>query len=160
MNVMVFDGAAIRQARKARGLTLDALASMLGASKFALSRWENGKARPNDEAARKLADWLQPDLKHDRMQGSVEPFRFGSNGMTVQEWRAATQPIEIKVSQKLKEGAADLGLDLLQLFETVGAQAVRKALDEEWKRQNAEAIRHNNEIIEREGLPFAEFRRF
>lgn len=158
MNVTVFSGAQIRQARKAKRLTQEDLARELGTSKFALSRWENGKARPSDAAARKLIDWLRAEGEPLPEGRSADPDRSQRNGMAIHEWRAAIQPLEIMVSRKLKEGAADMGLDLRHLFETVGAQAVREALEAEWKRRNAAFIRAANEELERNGLWNEDFR--
>ncbi len=69
-----------------------------------------------------------------------------------QELRAADQMLEIKVSLKLLESAAELGLDLQKLFESVGTDAVRNAMGKEWNRQNADFIRSANEEFERNGL--------
>jgi transcriptional regulator with XRE-family HTH domain len=55
----------LKEARKAKGLTLEALGGLLEASKQTLSSWENGRYEPNLEQLGKLceilgctADWL------------------------------------------------------------------------------------------------------
>ncbi len=137
MNMMVFDGEAIRRARKAQGLTLEALAAIIGSSKIAISRWENGKAHPRPEVARRLQQWLSQNAP---------------DNANAPDHRFATRTLSISVPQRLFETAAEEGLNITQLFETVGTQAVRKAVEDEWRRQNAEAIRHNNEELEKNGL--------
>jgi transcriptional regulator with XRE-family HTH domain len=149
MTVVVFDGAEIKRVRKAKGLSLEQLAKVLGASKFAISRWENGKARPNELAARRLVTWLGQGAPGAR---SARDGQDMSEDMSVEEWRASTPSITIKVPMKLTKAAADYGLDVVRLFETVGTDAVWSSFEEEWKNRNAAAIRHNNEELERAGL--------
>jgi antitoxin CcdA len=157
MGMALLDGNQIRKARKAKGLTLDDLAKLIGSSKIAISRWENGKSRPREAVALRLEEWLS---RNAASGGSSQSDRYMRNGMTVQEWRAPTQPLAIKVPMKLIESAADDGLDLAKLFETVGTEAVRNTLADEWKRRNADAIKAWNEELEKNGLPLEKYRMF
>jgi transcriptional regulator with XRE-family HTH domain len=158
LNIMVFSGAEIKRARKAKGKTLEALAKEIGTSKFALSRWENDKARPSEDAAHKLAAWLAAEAAQANTRQPNSPVAFQHNELNSFTFRTVSQALEIKVSGKLRRDAEELDLDLAYLFETIGTTAVRKALEDEWKRQSAEAIRHNNREFERNGLPLAAFR--
>ncbi len=94
MNFMVFNGAAIRRARKARGLTLESAGSRVGASKFAVSRWENEMARPNEAAARKLQRCSITAGMRAQQAGRTKPSRFAQSSMTMPEWRADTQRLK------------------------------------------------------------------
>lgn len=71
-----FIGARLRQAREARGLTITALAELLGVTKQAVSQYENGSGSPRPEVLTRLASVLNlpmhfftkplPDLSFDR----------------------------------------------------------------------------------------------
>jgi transcriptional regulator with XRE-family HTH domain len=148
MAAIIIGGEQIKAERERRGLTQAQLARILGVTHSAVSHWESGRTEIAPLTARRVAGWLGESAD----DGARQPERFQRNGLTVQEWRAAAQPLSIKVSMKLIEAAADDGLDLVQLFETVGTQAVRDAIASEWKRRNAEFIQAANEELERNGL--------
>ena len=55
-------GAILRQLRKEKGLSQDALSKLIGVKVTAISRWEVNKVLPNLEMAIKLADALEVSL--------------------------------------------------------------------------------------------------
>jgi len=54
--------------------------------------------------------------------------------------------------------AKRLGINVSQACEEGLAKEVRKALGEEWKRENREAIESSNEYVRKHGLPLARYR--
>jgi antitoxin CcdA len=154
MGAIIIRGGDIKAAREKRGLTQKQLAKLLGVTHSAISHWELGRTEVAPASAKNLARWLSAGTASDVGLGVSEEKSSQSLQISrdIHAWRAATQPFEIHVSQKLKESATELELDLKALFETVGTEAVRDALAQEWRRRNADAIRHNNEELERNGL--------
>ncbi len=136
MNMIFFDGEAIRRARKAQGLTLEALAAIIGSSKIAISRWGTEKVIRGQRCTT-AAGMAQPECAGQR-ELSRSPL--------------CDTDIEHFGPQRLFETAAEEGLNITQLFETVGTQAVRKAVEDEWRRAERGSIRHNNEELEKNGL--------
>jgi antitoxin CcdA len=68
--------------------------------------------------------------------------------------------VNLTMDEALLARARAAGLNLsAELEETVRAK-IANLEAERWKRESAEAIRHNNEILEREGLPLAKYRMF
>lgn len=58
------------------------------------------------------------------------------------------------------EEAKRLGINVSQACEAGLSKEVRKALGEEWKRENREAIESSNEYVRKHGLPLAKYRLF
>jgi antitoxin CcdA len=56
--------------------------------------------------------------------------------------------------------AKRLGINVSQACETGLQEQVRKALGEEWKRENRQAIESWNKWIEKNGMPYDEYRQF
>jgi transcriptional regulator with XRE-family HTH domain len=142
MSAIIIRGKDIRRARKARGMTQTDLAKLVGRSTGTVSQWEKGTSEVGPEAAKRLALWLAQ---------KPEP---------VSEHGTATSPATCSISlpPKLAEIASELGVDIADLYATVGTEAVREELKRLWKEANAEAIRQKNECYEKNGLPLAEYR--
>lgn len=51
-------GAALRQERKRRGMTLEDMAEYLGISSITIGLWERGKVRPNEDNQRLIREKL------------------------------------------------------------------------------------------------------
>jgi antitoxin CcdA len=56
--------------------------------------------------------------------------------------------------------AKRLGINLSQACEIALSEQVRRALGEEWKRENREAVESSNEYVRKHGLPLARYRQF
>ena len=70
------------------------------------------------------------------------------------------KPTNVSLEATLVEEAKALGVNLSQSAEAGVREAVRAAKAEEWKRENAEAIKASNEWVEKNGLPLAKYRMF
>lgn len=141
MSAIIISGEDIRRARERNGISQAELALVLGATAATISRWETGERIPRSEAARRLAAWLAQ---------TPEP---------VAGKPAGTAPgVAIEVPARLAEIAAELGVDIGDLYKTVGTEAVRAELVRLFKQANAEAIRQQNEYIDQYGIPLANLR--
>jgi antitoxin CcdA len=58
------------------------------------------------------------------------------------------------------EEAKRLGINVSQACETGLQEQVQKALGEEWKRENREAIASWNKWVAENGMPYDEYRHF
>jgi antitoxin CcdA len=67
--------------------------------------------------------------------------------------KARRRPVNLSIREDLVAAARQLGLNLSQAAEGGLEQAVRKAREAEWLRENAEAIEAHNRWIEEHGLP-------
>lgn len=62
----------------------------------------------------------------------------------------------VSLSTKLVDEAKAMGINLSEACE----QGLRAALNEQWKRDNKEAIKGWNEWVRENGLPLAKYRQF
>ena len=77
-------GEKIMQARKAKGLTQDALAQMVNVSRQTVSHWENGRALPDVTTAAQLSKVLDVDfLADDEARDAGEPLAAERNRRSV-----------------------------------------------------------------------------
>jgi antitoxin CcdA len=66
----------------------------------------------------------------------------------------------VSLPSDMVEEAKRLGINVSQACEVGLAKEVRKALGEEWKRENREAIESWNKWTRENGLPLAKYRQF
>ncbi|MBK8374936.1 type II toxin-antitoxin system CcdA family antitoxin [Sphingorhabdus sp.] len=66
----------------------------------------------------------------------------------------------ISLAEDLVSEAKRLGINMSQICEKSLEQEVRKALGEEWKRENKAAIESWNKWVDQNGLPLAKYRQF
>lgn len=72
----------------------------------------------------------------------------------------ARKQASISVDAALLSDARDLDIDVSRVAETGLAAAVKAERERRWRLENAEAIRAENEYIEKHGLPLAKYRQF
>lgn len=70
------------------------------------------------------------------------------------------KPTNLSLDQNLILEARELGINISQAAEGGLKEAVSKAKSEQWKRENAEALKSSNEWIEKNGLPLEKYRSF
>lgn len=70
------------------------------------------------------------------------------------------KPTNVSLSVELVENAKRLGVNVSQACETGLSEEVRRALGEEWKRENKAAIESSNQYVLKNGLPLARYRQF
>lgn len=73
---------------------------------------------------------------------------------------APRRATNISLPGDMVEEAKRLGINVSQACETGLQEQVQKALGEEWKRENREAIESWNKWIAENGMPYDEYRRF
>lgn len=73
---------------------------------------------------------------------------------------AAKRATNVSLPADLVSEAKRLGLNMSEICEDGLQREVRKALGEEWKRENREAIESSNEYVRKHGLPLAKYRMF
>jgi antitoxin CcdA len=73
--------------------------------------------------------------------------------------RAPKRATNVSLNADLVEKAKARGINLSKTCEEALEKALGKALAEEWKRENAESVQANNELVERLGIPFSEYHR-
>ena len=66
----------------------------------------------------------------------------------------------ISLDSGLLEQARALGINVSRACETGLAEQVKKAREQRWKLENAEAIASSNAWVEKHGLPLARYRQF
>ena len=65
---------------------------------------------------------------------------------------APKKPVNLSLNSDLLRIGKDLGLNLSSLAEAAIAQAVRMSLAEQWRKENADAIRAYNQHAEDHGV--------
>lgn len=70
------------------------------------------------------------------------------------------KPTNLSLDQNLISEARELGINISQAAEGGLKEAVSKAKSEQWKRENAKALKSSNEWIEKNGLPLEKYRSF
>ncbi|MBK6707761.1 MAG: type II toxin-antitoxin system CcdA family antitoxin [Sphingomonadales bacterium] len=73
---------------------------------------------------------------------------------------APKKPTNVSLPADMVEEAKRLGINVSQACEAGLSKEVRKALGEEWKRENKEAIESWNKWVAENGLPLAKYRQF
>jgi len=73
---------------------------------------------------------------------------------------SAKRPTNLSLNAAVLDLARELGMNISQTVDALLAAEVRRRYYERWNADNAEAIAHYNERIEREGLPLARHRTF
>jgi antitoxin CcdA len=74
------------------------------------------------------------------------------------KFTAPKKATNVSLPADLVEEAKRLGINLSQACETALSAEVRKAMGEEWKRENREAILSWNKWIAENGMPYDEYR--
>ena len=70
------------------------------------------------------------------------------------------RPTNLSLNAAVLDLARELGMNISQTVDALLAEEVRKRYYQRWNTDNADAIAHYNERIEREGLPLARHRTF
>ena len=73
---------------------------------------------------------------------------------------APKKATNLSINSDLLRQAKELNINLSQQVEGYLSELVRKAKEEQWRAENAEAIAAYNERVERDGLPLAQYRTF
>jgi antitoxin CcdA len=72
----------------------------------------------------------------------------------------AKRATNVTLSIDLVENAKRLGINVSQACESGLTDQVRKALGEEWRRDNREAVENWNKWIRENGMPYDEYRHY
>ena len=73
---------------------------------------------------------------------------------------AAKRATNVSLPGHMVDEAKRLGINVSQACETGLQEQVRKALGEEWKRENRQAIESWNKWVAVNGMPYDEYRQF
>ncbi len=73
---------------------------------------------------------------------------------------AAKRATNVSLPGHMVDEAKRLGINVSQACETGLQEQVRKALGEEWKRENRQAIESWNKWVAENGIPYDEHRQF
>lgn len=73
---------------------------------------------------------------------------------------APKKATNLSINSDLLRQAKELNINLSQQVEGYLSELVRKAKEQQWRAENAEAIAAYNERVERDGLPLAQYRTF
>jgi antitoxin CcdA len=73
---------------------------------------------------------------------------------------APRRATNVSLPGDMVEEAKRLGINVSQACETGLQEQVQKALGEEWKRENREAIESWNKWVAENGMPYDEYRQF
>ncbi|WP_395615569.1 type II toxin-antitoxin system CcdA family antitoxin [Sphingorhabdus sp.] len=76
------------------------------------------------------------------------------------QFTAPRRPTNISLPSDMVDEAKRLGINVSQACETGLQEQVRKALGEEWKSENRQAIESWNKWIAENGMPYDEYRQF
>ncbi len=76
------------------------------------------------------------------------------------QFTAPRRPTNISLPSDMVDEAKRLGINVSQACETGLREQVRKALGEEWKRENRQAIESWNKWIAENDIPYDEYRQF
>jgi len=74
--------------------------------------------------------------------------------------RSARKPANLSLDAELIASARDLDINISRAAEDGLARAIKAERERRWLEENAEAIRQENEYVEKQGLPFAKYRQF
>jgi antitoxin CcdA len=70
------------------------------------------------------------------------------------------RPTNVSLAETLVKEARELGINVSQACEEGLAAATKRERERRWLEENAEAIKSQNEWIEKHGLPLARYRMF
>ena len=70
------------------------------------------------------------------------------------------KPANLSLDSELVSSARDLKINISRAAEDGIAAAVKAERERLWRLENAEAIRQENEYVEKHGLPLAKYRQF
>lgn len=73
---------------------------------------------------------------------------------------APKKATNLSINSDLLRQAKELNINLSQQVEGYLSELVRKAKEQQWLAENADAIAAYNEGVERDGLPLAQYRTF
>lgn len=73
---------------------------------------------------------------------------------------APKKATNVSLPEDLVVEAKRLGINLSQACEESIEREVRRAVGEEWKRENRAAMESSNEYVRKNGLPLAKYRMF
>lgn len=76
------------------------------------------------------------------------------------QFTAPRRPTNVSLPSDMVDEAKRLGINVSQACETGLQEQVRKALGEEWKRENRQAIESWNKWATENGMPYDENRQF
>lgn len=74
--------------------------------------------------------------------------------------QSARKAANLSLSAELVSSARELNINISRAAEDGIARAVKAERERLWREENAEAIRLENEYVEKHGLPFAKYRQF
>jgi antitoxin CcdA len=80
--------------------------------------------------------------------------------MMLQFDKAPKKATNLSLNAKVLDAAKALGMNISQTVDTLLADEVKRRYWQKWNEDNAQAIDHYNERIQREGLPLAKYRSF
>ena len=80
--------------------------------------------------------------------------------MLLQFDKAQKKATNLSLNAKVLDAAKALGMNISQTVDTLLADEVKRRYWQKWNEENAQAIDHYNERIQREGLPLAKYRTF
>ena len=79
---------------------------------------------------------------------------------TLSRFTSPKRATNVSLPGHLVDEAKRLSINVSQACETGLHEQVRKALGEEWKRENREAIESWNKWVAENGMPYDEYRQF
>lgn len=80
--------------------------------------------------------------------------------MMLQFDKGAKKATNLSLNAKVLDAAKALGMNISQTVDTLLADEVKRRYWQKWNEENAHAIDHYNQRIQREGLPLAKYRTF
>ena len=80
--------------------------------------------------------------------------------MPTRESKARRRPVNISIRQDVIEQAKALGLNVSQIAETALSNEVKRTLEAQWLKDNADAIKEYNERVDRRGMYIEDLRQF
>jgi len=136
---------ALQAYRKAQGLTLAAAADRIGGvSVGSLSRIENGEQWPSADLARRIAAVTDGQVTPNDLLALTA----GAERAVV----ASSTCASIELDGDLAARARAEGIDLQAEFAVMIKSRLAAIDADRWRRENADAIRHNNEELRLNGL--------
>lgn len=80
--------------------------------------------------------------------------------MSKREGNVRRKPVNLSLRQDLTDQAKALGLNVSQIAESALADEVKRTLENQWRKDNADAIKEYNERVDRKGMYIEDLRRF
>lgn len=144
---------ALHDFRKARGLTLAAVASKLGGvSVGSLSRIEKGVQWPSADLARRIAAFTNGEVTpNDFLKLTTVDAKVFEHSNTI---------VQVKIDAKLLAQAKAEGVNLAAEFEQRLRDRISIIESDRWRRENATALSAMADRIASEGVGGEEYRSF